>query len=49
MKLVLAHHTISEWCEKRGIQARALGCSETYITRLKAVLRARYNQEEESP
>ena len=45
MKLILAHHTIDEWCDKRGEQARKLGCSETYITRLRAELRERFNYE----
>jgi hypothetical protein len=44
-KLVLAHHTISEWTEVRAQQARSLGCSERYITRLKAQLRAAYAAE----
>ena len=42
MRLVLTAHSIDEWCVVRAQQARRLGCSNAYVRRLIADLRASY-------
>lgn len=43
-QLVLAYHSIDEWCEARADQALRVGCSDSYIKKLVADLRKRYGK-----
>ena len=44
--LYLTHHTIDEWCDEYAERLLAFGCSEEYVKRVTAELRARWELRE---